>query len=572
MIITIATWVIMLLVFSGIGTAIQCALNKINGKESFSLPTVIWLGIMGTAVFAQGWSLFAGVSKAALITIVLLAIVLLGLCRSKWPDYLKTLFKEVNHRYLYLFLFAGITVIALLFAVQEPGHYDTYLYHAQNIRWIEEFGVVKGLGNFHNRFAYNSSFMCLQALFSFKWCVGQSLHSLNGFLWIFMMLYAMGTLKIFKTGKIVASDFFKVLIIFYLADSSILGRLSSPHTDMLTLLLVVYIVTEWIALLEKEVPGYYEYAVLCLLGVFAASAKLSAVLVLVLVLKPACVLVREKKWKIVGLFIGSGILIILPFLIRNILISGYLVYPYSSIDLFDVEWKMPAYQVDFDNHEIITWGRNLKDVSRYEEPITAWLPIWLENEELTEKVFMILNIVLMPVSVIILVYNFIKKRYDKSLLLLCGCVLFAGWLFTAPLPRYGKIYMFIVPIFYLVNILKKVSNHTKTNAWCKVIVAFALVLLCIVPLQEVKDVSKNEYVLMPADYAEYYETEPIEWEGLEIYIPVNGDQGNYKDFPSIPYPSRLDLIELCGSNIQDGFRMKEEYRDKNVTTYGTIAE
>ena len=34
------------------------------------------------------------------------------------------------------------------------GHLDTPLYHAQSIRWIEDYGAVKGLGNIHNRFAY----------------------------------------------------------------------------------------------------------------------------------------------------------------------------------------------------------------------------------------------------------------------------------------------------------------------------------------------------------------------------------------------------------------------------------
>ena len=43
-------------------------------------------------------------------------------------------------------------------------HVDTGLYHAQAIRWIEEYGVVCGLGNLHSRFAYNSAAFALCAL------------------------------------------------------------------------------------------------------------------------------------------------------------------------------------------------------------------------------------------------------------------------------------------------------------------------------------------------------------------------------------------------------------------------
>lgn len=61
-----------------------------------------------------------------------------------------------------LFCFA----LTLIWTTQEPGQYDTGLYHAQAIRWIEDYGVVPGLGNLHMRLAYNSAFMSLQALFS----------------------------------------------------------------------------------------------------------------------------------------------------------------------------------------------------------------------------------------------------------------------------------------------------------------------------------------------------------------------------------------------------------------------
>ena len=77
---------------------------------------------------------------------------------------------------------------------------------------------------------------------------------------------------------------------------------------------------------------------------------------------------------------------------------------------------------------------------------------------------------------------------------------------------------------------------------------------------------------MPADYGTYFEMQCIEWHGIKIYAPKNGDQGNYEEFPAIPYSARLELIELCGDNMGDGFRMKEIYRDKKVTPYGDVLD
>ena len=61
-------------------------------------------------------------------------------------------------------------------------HYDTALYHAQSIRWIEEYGIVKGLGNLHCRLAYNSASFALSALYSMAFLGGQSYHCAAGFL------------------------------------------------------------------------------------------------------------------------------------------------------------------------------------------------------------------------------------------------------------------------------------------------------------------------------------------------------------------------------------------------------
>ena len=57
-----------------------------------------------------------------------------------------------------------------------------------------------------------------------------------------------------------------------------------------------------------------------------------------------------------------------------------------------------------------------------------------------------------------------------------------------------------------------------------------------------------------------------------IYYPVSGDQMGYYNFPSTPYVARLQLIELRGTELSDGFRMKDAYRDALVTTYGQVQE
>ena len=216
-------------------------------------------------------------------------------------------------------LLAVLIVLLLVYITAgNTWHYDTDLYHAQAIRWIEQFGVVKGLGNLHNRFAYNSAFFCLQALFSLKFAVNQSLHSLNGFVAAVMLCYAAGTLNIWKKERLTTSDFYKIGIFIYFSylENSLL--ISSPGSDLLTLCMVLYISAKWAELIERQEREPVEYGILCLLAVWTVTIKLSAGLLVFLAVYPAVTLIRQKRWKEIFFFLGVGVLIVAPFLIRNV--------------------------------------------------------------------------------------------------------------------------------------------------------------------------------------------------------------------------------------------------------------
>jgi hypothetical protein len=64
-------------------------------------------------------------------------------------------------------IFLLITLITILFAsILTPFHGDYGSYHLPVIKWISEYRVIPGLGNLHGRYAFNSAFLPLCALFS----------------------------------------------------------------------------------------------------------------------------------------------------------------------------------------------------------------------------------------------------------------------------------------------------------------------------------------------------------------------------------------------------------------------
>jgi len=77
--------------------------------------------------------------------------------------------------------------------------------------------------------------------------------------------------------------------------------------------------------------------------------------------------------------IGLGLVILTPWVARNIILSGYLVYPVPQIDLFSVDWKLPYQYVIDEKLATQGWSRlpgpYWRDSLGME--LSEWVPKWL---------------------------------------------------------------------------------------------------------------------------------------------------------------------------------------------------
>ena len=87
-----------------------------------------------------------------------------------------------------LSVFVLVVIRVLYLSIGGPTESDTLLYHAQIVRWIEEYPIVPGLGNLHDRLAYNSSFHMLASFLDIGAFQDKSFHGFNSF--FFLLLQA----------------------------------------------------------------------------------------------------------------------------------------------------------------------------------------------------------------------------------------------------------------------------------------------------------------------------------------------------------------------------------------------
>ena len=558
----LVNWLYIALTTACLGTGIAVlAENKLHYRFK-NADSILAMGLISATVYAQIWSLFYKVG-------ILANIVLLILCALSFLYGRKQIAHliHVQRDKDSILKGIGLGILILIWAYCTSRgymHYDSDLYHAQSIRWIEEYGIVKGLGNIHVRFAYNSSFFALSALYSMPYMFGQSMHSVNGLIALILNVEALRIVHAWKRKKLLLSDFARVAALFYL--TLIYSDIMAPASDYAIMCTVFYIIIKWLSQLEdeQEADNVTSYALLCVAGVYAVSLKLTAGLILILVLKPAIMLIRQKRWKEIILYLCMGIGVITPWLIRTVWISGYLLYPFPALDIFSVDWKLPAQAAAMDAAEIKTWGRGLNNAALVNMPMTEWFPQWFQTMlPKLGKLFIIADIISIILGVIMLIIALFRRKADKikdlGLVWVAIAASYLFWQLSAPLLRYG--YAYILLLIAL----------TGGMMWTAICIKIQLAdtesmdrILCILLLMLgfVKIWSLGGYIVTQSNLPYYvaqqnygsYELGSYEVNGVTFYYPVSGDRVGYDAFPAIP---RKVEIEFMGDTLKQGFRSIE---------------
>ncbi len=127
-----------------------------GANNGIRMDLAIVSGLCVLTVYAEFFSLFTNVSGMAFTFVILACFTIFIFLRKEVLFSVRKFFSKDMSARIAIIIIVAIPVLIL--AGQPASHYDTDLYHAQSIRWIEEYGIAPGLGNLHHRLAYNSAF------------------------------------------------------------------------------------------------------------------------------------------------------------------------------------------------------------------------------------------------------------------------------------------------------------------------------------------------------------------------------------------------------------------------------
>ena len=551
-------------------------------ERHIGIMSSVMAGLAITTAYAGFFSIFYKVGIVANIVMILFCVLFVWLDRAHYTDILSDInggkfigriFGSGSTRIIKVIVFLIFFVAALFFTTEGNFFSDSGYYHEQSIRWIEEFGTVKGSVHILKRLAYNSCYFCQCALYSMRDIFSQSLHCLSGFYGILVMGYALaGFNKSIRTNAIRLAPF----VYFILLCSEI----TSPASDYPLVFSVFYVAIRWFELRDDNEEHYSPYALLSLFVVFLISIKLTVGCLILIVIKPAIAMIKEKRIKDIITSIMAGIIILLPYFIRNYIICGWLIYPFTKIDIFNPDWKLPMRHVQADADEIKVWGRGMGQIGgQVTDSIKVWLPHWWEYMSVPNRLIVASAIIVLSVYLVYRVCRFISEvirhgikktatevvidnidRYIFEAALLFSLLY---WFFESPLFRYGVCYIFIAMFYAIGDMLGEAWNKS-------VIIKVAVVLICVLTMipftngiieyfkwnyECILYYSDYEYFVMQEDYprVEYGTTEI---NGVTFYYPKEElGQIGYHMFPALWF-NGTDNVESRGDKITDGYRYK----------------
>ena len=548
------------------------------GKNANVLRLLV--GFMLTNVYAEIWSIFAPVNMWAVYILVFITLVIAYMCKQDMAETVN-ISKAPKPAVI-----ASVAVILLMAYGSSRGymHYDTTLYHASAIRWIEEYGVVPGLANLQSRYGYNSAEFAHNALYSFKWYTGRSLHCTTGFL-AMVSAHLLYDKELFTGRRTIQSvDFVRIGLLYYLGV--LFAQMVSPASDYVANLLIFDILILMLGRVkDRTLPADY-YVLISLLAIYGITVKVSLAPMVLICLIPFVYYIIKKDVRSILFCIVSGLVIAMPYFIRGYILSGWILYPSTLIKLGNPDWQVPIGEAQYDAKEISMWGRGITDATKWSEvTLTNWIPSWFAALDTVEKVLITAVIASTVVLVAIEIrLGLLKNRgelqgYNILLELPIAWIMLLGvvtWFVGAPLVRYGLGFILSFPLL-VVGILYELVfrevriagiNKDRTGSdrsspgERKEIVGRALFLIIagVMILMKVKglvvDIAGSldrDCLIWQQDY-EDPEAFTYEVNGVTIYVAKNGGGMGYNKFPSSIEVK--DNIELRGSELKDGFRVK----------------
>lgn len=400
--------------------------NKIIGIKNHNFVITSFLGLLSTTLFASIWAIFGRINIEFHSVLLILNLIIFFKFRSEIKLIYNSFYQEFKNLNATLkFFFFAITTLIIAQCSSIPYVIDNESYYIQTIKWLNEYGFVKGLGNLHIFYAQTSGWHIAQSAFNFSFLY-KNFNDLSGFCLLLGNIFA-----IFKLNEYFSTSNKNYLIIglLPLANVFFFQFISAPSPDIpvyvLTFIIFFYFIENF------KNTTIENFNLITLLVLFALFIKVTSVALLIL---PIILLITNFKSfapKLLPISI-FGLLFLSLFIIKNNLLTGYPLFPFTRLEL-DSNHIIPRNVISFFFSEQMRYNYFISESDINQLSYSQIAIKWLLSSKIN-AIFNALTLLIIAISPF-----FISKYFNKkSVWIIYFVVIFhlLILLFTSPQYRF----------------------------------------------------------------------------------------------------------------------------------------
>ena len=543
-------WLTLLAIILPIGFFLA---SRIDTQIKLFDPKSALFGLIALVVYINTIHIFVRLNSPIVLSLLfIISVTAVTIVRKEIVRDIKSSFVRQrsmqfsNRIYLLLALYlANLTLAGI-------GNYDSALYHLGIVRYLSESPIIPGLANIHSRFGFASTTYNLGAFFEGGLWSVNGFRLANGFVLLFLIIECSSRLRRSVSASTTPGSILLILatpVILSIAAKDPWEYVSSPSPDLSAA--IVVIIAFAYQLDSFSTWSSIDIAVAVSVAALAATFRPLNLFALGIISIVAIFRYFRQPESRKTILIGAipGISIIFTFVLRNIIITGYPIYP-GTITLGHPRWQLPSMVAKSDLEIIGQWARGMHPLFS-----TSWfMPVLNQSKQdfYPMAVFLVVTVLLIHLNVLKLVPLAPELRRATVL----GSVMIGGsffiWLIGAPTPRFGWGILYSFSIFPLAILLVSQQEAAKNYSKYILVGIFSVLLAQTswVPLQHGKAMIQLSNRGLPNGFIDITEPDTAPFKtrsGLVLYTPDDGGDWCYRMPLCTPYPNpNINEIRIWG--------------------------
>src|SRR6478609_459942 len=302
-------------------------------NQNFAIYSV--LGLFTTTVFTSFWAIFGRVNFEFHIALLFINLAIF----LKFQKGIQLLYKTFLEELLSLtkHLKIALSIIAVLILAQcasIPYIIDNESYYIQTIKWINEYGFVKGLANLHFFLAQTSGWHILQSAYNFSFLYDK-FNDISGFCLLLGNIFSIMKLNDYLKNN---NPNYLIIGLLPLANVFFFQFISTPSPDIpiyiFSFIIFFYFLKNFKTL---DVENFNLIVILVLFSLFIKTTSFALIFIPIILLAKNFKKLIPKLYKSVLL----SIIVLVLFVIKNSIISGFALFPIVNFHLFESDYRIP---------------------------------------------------------------------------------------------------------------------------------------------------------------------------------------------------------------------------------------